>query len=375
MSQPVANDVLLFRLHADCFCVRGPVQSLIYDLGRMRMYSIPTAYAELIEETQGKSLGFIRETLTPEAFGYFETVLDFLVANQIARLFKPTEPFLSLPTTIDSPSQIQNAIIDVDLHLHDFSRIIEELGILGCEFLQVRAFSKVFGIGELESVASAVERAGLRGLEFVVHYDRHLTHEMLASFLLDHVMVSKMIVHSAPETLAIPVLYPDTPVPKREVYYLARKIASCESCGHITRSMVTPPTTRSFVQLRQVNGCLYKKISIGSDGLVRNCPSIKDSFGAYVFGALSPVLSTPAFRDNWFRRKDQIQTCKDCEYRYACTDCRAYLQDSNNPLSKPAKCEYDPYSGKWLDSAGNKTTPDLRFQTVSMNLPESADYG
>ena len=45
--------------------------------------------------------------------------------------------------------------------------------------------------------------------------------------------------------------------------------------------------------------------------------------------------------------KDLIDVCKDCEFRYICTDCRAYIQDKNNIYSKPAKCNYDPYNAEW----------------------------
>jgi len=46
--------------------------------------------------------------------------------------------------------------------------------------------------------------------------------------------------------------------------------------------------------------------------------------------------------------KDKIEVCQDCEYRYACFDCRARVkQQTNNLYSKPPNCQYDPYSGKW----------------------------
>lgn len=46
--------------------------------------------------------------------------------------------------------------------------------------------------------------------------------------------------------------------------------------------------------------------------------------------------------------KDHIEGCKDCEYRYACYDCRP---DSNNaPInSKPWYCTYDQQNGTWID--------------------------
>jgi radical SAM protein with 4Fe4S-binding SPASM domain len=50
----------------------------------------------------------------------------------------------------------------------------------------------------------------------------------------------------------------------------------------------------------------------------------------------------------WNITKDQIEVCKDCEFRYICTDCRAF-RESDNIYSKPLKCNYNPYNGKWGD--------------------------
>jgi hypothetical protein len=45
--------------------------------------------------------------------------------------------------------------------------------------------------------------------------------------------------------------------------------------------------------------------------------------------------------------KDQIDVCIDCEYRYICTDCRAFNNDLDTKPKKPEKCEYDQYTGNW----------------------------
>lgn len=44
--------------------------------------------------------------------------------------------------------------------------------------------------------------------------------------------------------------------------------------------------------------------------------------------------------------KDKIDGCKDCEFRYACYDCRT---DSNGAgiYEKPWYCTYDPYKAEW----------------------------
>ncbi len=71
------------------------------------------------------------------------------------------------------------------------------------------------------------------------------------------------------------------------------------------------------------------------------------SFGNVTTTTLSDALYTEGFRDKWNIRKDQIEVCRDCELRYVCTDCRAYLSDTSNMFSKPFKCSYNPYTAEW----------------------------
>ena len=64
------------------------------------------------------------------------------------------------------------------------------------------------------------------------------------------------------------------------------------------------------------------------------------------------ILDTPISEvmSNEFAKmtKDKITGCKDCEYRYACYDCRC---DANNaPLNaKPWYCTYNQNEGVWID--------------------------
>lgn len=44
--------------------------------------------------------------------------------------------------------------------------------------------------------------------------------------------------------------------------------------------------------------------------------------------------------------KDKIEVCHDCEYRYACYDCRPDSMGQDR-YAKPWYCSYDPYTGQW----------------------------
>lgn len=73
---------------------------------------------------------------------------------------------------------------------------------------------------------------------------------------------------------------------------------------------------------------------------------------------MEEALQHPDFKKYWNLTKDQIEVCKDCEFRYICTDCRAYTERSHTnkeglDISKPLKCGYNPYTGEWEEWSTN----------------------
>jgi len=101
------------------------------------------------------------------------------------------------------------------------------------------------------------------------------------------------------------------------------------------------------------NSCLNRKISIDVDGNIKNCPSMSQSFGNIRDTTLQEALDHPDFKKYWNVTKDQISVCKDCEFRYICTDCRAYLENPEDMHSKPLKCGYNPYTCEWEEWSTN----------------------
>ena len=102
-----------------------------------------------------------------------------------------------------------------------------------------------------------------------------------------------------------------------------------------------------FTESQEYNTCLNRKLCIDNEGNIKNCPAMKQSFGNIKDITLQEAISQPGFTDLWFINKDQIDVCKDCEFRRMCMDCRCFIKDPGNIYSQPAKCTYNPYICKW----------------------------
>lgn len=110
---------------------------------------------------------------------------------------------------------------------------------------------------------------------------------------------------------------------------------------------------QTFNNLHKYHGCLAGKLAITSDGNVIPCIFARNKVcGNVLSTSLTEVVSSQLLQEVWTTTKDCVNKCKDCEYRYACQDCRPHAQGSDpnkNWLACPIGCDYDPYTGKWKD--------------------------
>ena len=100
-----------------------------------------------------------------------------------------------------------------------------------------------------------------------------------------------------------------------------------------------------FYKLCNENNCFGSKLYISADMEVYPCVMERRiSHGNLKNSDLKNLLNDTILKLG----KDHIEGCKDCEYRYACFDCRANSM-SNNIYEKPWYCTYNPYLGEWED--------------------------
>ena len=98
------------------------------------------------------------------------------------------------------------------------------------------------------------------------------------------------------------------------------------------------------------NSCWVGKIAITSNGNVIPCIFARN----HVVGKLSDSISLTEVIKNkdlqyfWKITKDDVEVCKDCEYRYVCRDCRPLAEATYRDLfAKSPRCKYNPYKGVW----------------------------
>jgi len=165
-------------------------------------------------------------------------------------------------------------------------------------------------------------------------------------FLEKFPRVHSVKIHSAPENKDV-LLENYT-----NVFYVKKELDFDFHCGIVNMELFAL-NIEFFTESQHHNTCLNRKISIDEFGNIKNCPSMKESFGNVMNTTLKEAIEKNGFKKYWNIHKDKIHVCKDCEFRYVCADCRAYVEDPEDIFSKPLKCGYNPYTGKWSEWSDN----------------------
>ncbi len=114
------------------------------------------------------------------------------------------------------------------------------------------------------------------------------------------------------------------------------------------------PKTNFDIFWRNTTGhnCFSEQICVGADGNIYPClAERKISYGNIKSISLANILSSKRAIKFRSLSKDNINVCRDCEYRYCCFDCRVRAKDflDNDFYPKPWWCLYEPHKGKWAD--------------------------
>jgi len=106
---------------------------------------------------------------------------------------------------------------------------------------------------------------------------------------------------------------------------------------------------------RNISGhpCLLGKITITDNGDVVPCTFSRNLAVGNVQGTtLKEIVTGQKLETVWRNTKDNVLVCQDCEYRYACFDCRSLSEGANQGrgeyFSAPyPRCTYNPYTTEW----------------------------
>jgi len=337
------NDNQYIKLFSNIIPVKGASQSILCDTQRGDYRIIPNDLYDLLNKYDGCTFQEIRSSYGEQNKTIVKEYLQALYQEECIFFCDTQEEiscFPKLDMTFELPSIISNAIIDIDQKSkHNYVQIISQLSELGCENLEIRIFEPI-SLQTYEAIFASWKPSILEYVVLICPYDERLTLGDYEDMMGKHQRIAKIVVHSCEENVA------SKKSKEFSIFYTTQIIDDAQCCGNVSASYFNPDL-RFITEAVNFNTCLNQKISIDCGGNIKNCPAMLSSYGKIENKSLREISLLESFQKYWNINKDQIEVCRDCEFRYICQDCRAILKDSDNLYSKPLKCNYNPYEAKW----------------------------
>lgn len=340
-----------FILVPNALVVKGATRSIVCDLERNKYFPIPTALHVILSNSSIKTIKDALEVYAGEdvgkqniILGYFEYLndIDLLIITNNSKYYNKIE-FKYI-----YPGHISNSIVDIGAngfeYLYEF---VKQCEAIQCRALQVRSLICLCNEDIIELV-ELFEGSILEWIEIIIPFDEKINIQGVIDIAEKNGRIRIVVLYN---------YHNDSIIWQSEfggvrVVGVKRNFNTIKSCGVVSEAFFSSSTIPVSEAIKS-NSCLNMKIAIDTEGNIKNCPSMEESYGNIKGVSIIDVVKTPSFTKYWSLNKDLIYVCKDCEFRYICTDCRAYIEDPEDILSKPLKCGYNPYTGEWSEWSTN----------------------
>lgn len=341
----------IFSLFGNCLPVKGSKRSVICDLYRNRIETIPNSLFDILTKDYGKSFQELSDLYGIENEIVLAEYFDWLIKEEFGFGCENIDEFNAFPKIDDGwdvPFPITNAIIDLNENTNfDMLSCILQLDKLGVPHLQIRSFA-LKPLDYFSDLFNHIEKSRIKTIDIITPFNINIPEENIIKFCNSFLRVNSLLFYSSPFEKIDNTLHGGLTT----ITYTKYKLTNESHCGFIHSDFFSI-NMDNFTESQKHNTCLNRKISIHANGEIKNCPSMAKSYGNIKNTTLQEALEKQGFKDVWFINKDKISVCKDCEFRHICTDCRAYIENPEDIYSKPLKCGYNPYTAEWEEWSTN----------------------
>lgn len=324
---------------------KGKNRACLTDVEKNHFCTVPKNLTDLFEESNIIDLEEVEKKLSQADILILVDYVNFLEENGFAVKSRKKINFDFFDFDFfESPFKFQNIILDLG-SAADCYRVINKIENVP-QSLQLRLYF-VPNVDCLYNILNQLLQNDFNNIELVCNYNLKISFQSYQEIFDSYRILSRIVLMRYPKTIN---LY------ENKILGIKESLKTKKQCGKISKDFF-------YTGLYQINlsyncnSCLYKKISVDINGDIKNCPSMPESYGNIKDTSLEEALNKPGFKKYWNITKDQIEVCKDCEFRHVCTDCRAYTErtkfEKDIDLSKPLKCGYNPYTNEWAEWSTN----------------------
>lgn len=341
-----------------CIGVKGFNRGIIYDFQRTTYDIVPNSYINFLNKLKIKSF---RELFKNTSLDNRKVLSDYLsfslekeYLQEIPKNIKKSN-FPELNICFKTPSLITNISIIYGLNnIHSTDKIVELIEITKCYHLQL-IFEKKNPFKTISQILTSLKTVGLRSIELIIPYEQNVKY---TDELREFYNLSFVYIYSAPKRKLIKKHYYGM-----QLIYLSDLEFKLEKNKTLSDFKID---LSLYMESKLYNNFFNRKLTVDSFGDIKNWFKLDKVYGNLnklnKFNLLQEINNLK-HTNYWGVKKDIIDVCKQCEFRYMCVDSRIPIKRSNKEWYFETECNYNPYISKWKGEDGYKSLVDCGIKS------------
>ena len=326
-----------FKLFSNCILVQGAYRSIVMDLQRSQFFTVSSGLAALLNYNQ------VAQSSVQELYMEYNHIeksmidkfLNQLVSQEVGLITESPLSFPDIPDTFDTSEEITDiTIVVTENSKNQLNNLSKKIA-----FYTIQAIFLSHETDLINQFLTITSDIGIRNLQLYINCSKQLV--ILEDIKKSNHLESVILFNSGQERSEIW----DNEI---ELRFTNRNITLF--------SGNSPSSDQDFIlnlpyyfESKQVNPYLSGRLFIDEGGLSDIRYNDNTSFDIKDKNNSAKYVC-----------RDKIVICRDCEYRYMCTDTRVprIYNDMNELWNHLSECPYNPYIAKWNTEEGHQTVAE-----------------
>lgn len=332
---------MYFKIFNSCKTVNGHFKSLLLDLDNNSYFPLHPIIGNYLIQNRG--IIPMEEVQDLETQKYIDQLKDLNLG------FYTSNPESFCHTM--NEKELDENILDVTIHYNnvEISRaLFSWLSNSSCKGINLIVASNIEPGQITIFLQECMRMIDLQFIMILIEDSNSLSFEILKSWINSFPLIGMILVHKNKKSK---LTIEDNGLAELPCYFINEEV-KFNSIKAVDQNRFVINKT-FFNMSRNKNNYHFGHLYIDCNGTIYNDEYNLNIFGNIFKDKAKDIIEKPGFKKYWDITKDKIHVCKDCEFRYICTDCRAYVEDPDDIYSKPLKCGYNPYTGEWSEWSTN----------------------
>jgi SPASM domain peptide maturase of grasp-with-spasm system len=316
---------------------------VLIDLDRGEIIDIPNLMYEVFcyNQNVNSTIDELKKHFNYEYSHGIDKIIEFCLNKKLGFLTEEPEIFHDINLFFETPYLLTNAVIEYSNNSHySIENVISWLNEYGCQAIEIRLLGK-YPENFVTNLMNKFNNSRITKFDIVLKFSEKIDVVLFSKNMFSkHPRIASFIFYSTPKGLekkefvhnkTISLISIDV-----ESKFIEKKTRNSFSCSLI-----------AFSEAQSYNLGLNKKISINRFGKLKNYLTHEEEFGDVTQESIRCFTENVYLQNKWEISNNNIETCKDCQYRYVCVD-NSPISQRNGLYYRANPCDFDPYHNLWI---------------------------